>query len=849
MTTLILPKKEAKRYAWQKVRQWLSALLTVLLLAFAAKTKAQNPVQCPGFECGNFTDSWSFPGYYGAGTATLSTAAHSGIQSLKLNSDPAVAEQGEAMIRQKVYGLKGNYGKFSAYFKNLSSLTAAVNVSAVFYDEWENTISGRLSYANFTLTADEDWTEKFIVPKETPEEASYMEVTITLSGGAIILVDDVSLEAAKNAIMGFTDIAKTMADADFKLTAKANSGNPVSYTIADPSIATITGNTVHLLKAGTTTITATESDAEPVTVNLTVKQAIIGFANIAKTMGDADFQLTARSSTGNAISYTLADPSIATITGSMVHLLKVGTTTLTATEGAIDPITVNFTVQATDNGARSAYYRAEDFSTAAEGWSTSISTDFMKTSSSVWGVNHSTSLGQELGGIAKVKLVNAEDPDADFLKQGKNSMLILPATRNASAISESLQFQSYNSLRPKKVTIWFAGSKSTTTNFEELTAGNSKYIDVKLNNFDPAKHTYQLNISDTYGDKTYSSGTYNDVGVWHKWVIELNNSMDIKKIGVTSNVRGTAIYRPYQGAIEEAVNVGTPVIIGAMVFDWDTEPTGSDYPQNLQAQSISGLPTAINLNQSTKQLELNATASSGEEVFYVIDDANGVAEIINGNTIKALKDGETTLTVIQAGTAGYASVIKTIKVTVSGTLPVELISFTAKAENNRAKLDWSTAQELNNQKFVVYRKGETGEFTEIGNKPGAGTVATPQNYTFYDNAPLNGTNYYKLVQVDNDGKETELGVKSLNFGLQTSDIGLKVYPNPIASGILWAKFAEAKGGATLNLLNVQGKTLAHEAVAPGSSQTSMNVSRLAAGVYVLVYSNGADVVTSKVIIK
>lgn len=183
------------------------------------------------------------------------------------------------------------------------------------------------------------------------------------------------------------------------------------------------------------------------------------------------------------------------------------------------------------------------------------------------------------------------------------------------------------------------------------------------------------------------------------------------------------------------------------------------------------------------------------------------------------------------------------------TLLVQLVSFTAKAENSRAKLQWETAQELNNQKFVIYRKGETGTFLPIGNKAGAGTVATPQNYTFYDSAPLNGTNYYKLAQVDNDGKETELGIKSLNFGLQTSDIGLKVYPNPIASGTLWAKFAEARGGATLSLLNVQGKTVAHETVASGSTQTSMNVGRLTAGVYVLVYNSGTALLTQKVIIK
>ncbi len=182
------------------------------------------------------------------------------------------------------------------------------------------------------------------------------------------------------------------------------------------------------------------------------------------------------------------------------------------------------------------------------------------------------------------------------------------------------------------------------------------------------------------------------------------------------------------------------------------------------------------------------------------------------------------------------------------TLPVQLTNFTAKADGNRSKLEWATAQELNNKEFLIYRKGESGDFVQVGTKAGAGTVATPQNYVWYDNSPLNGTNYYKLVQVDFDGTSKELGVKAVDFSLSTKE-GLKVYPNPVTNGIVSASFPIAAGGATLSLLNIQGKTVATEAVAPGLIRTSINVSRLAAGTYVLVYSSGTEMLTAKVIIQ
>src|SRR5690606_12780757 len=107
------------------------------------------------------------------------------------------------------------------------------------------------------------------------------------------------------------------------------------------------------------------------------------------------------------------------------------------------------------------------------------------------------------------------------------------------------------------------------------------------------------------------------------------------------------------------------------------------------------------------------------------------------------------------------------------TLPVNLISFTAKIEGQNVLLSWTTTTESNNKKFVIYRRGDDGAFVQIGEKVGAGTSASSKTYSFYDKQPLNGNNYYQLVQVDMDGKEMILGTRTLSF--QLSDLSFKLY--------------------------------------------------------------------------
>lgn len=110
-------------------------------------------------------------------------------------------------------------------------------------------------------------------------------------------------------------------------------------------------------------------------------------------------------------------------------------------------------------------------------------------------------------------------------------------------------------------------------------------------------------------------------------------------------------------------------------------------------------------------------------------------------------------------------------------LPVSLLNFTAKVLDQSTELKWITASESNNQQFIVSRSTDGKKFTEVGTINGAGNSTQVKNYVFRDYTPTNGTNYYRLSQVDFDGKTAILGTRSVRFSLE-QNANILVYPNP-----------------------------------------------------------------------
>lgn len=109
-------------------------------------------------------------------------------------------------------------------------------------------------------------------------------------------------------------------------------------------------------------------------------------------------------------------------------------------------------------------------------------------------------------------------------------------------------------------------------------------------------------------------------------------------------------------------------------------------------------------------------------------------------------------------------------------LPVELAWFNVEREDDGAMLTWATASEENNKGFEIQRSQDADKWMTIGWADGMGTSFQSQNYAHLDARPFNGTNYYRLRQLDYDGKFSYSPIRVLEFELNTNTAS--VFPNP-----------------------------------------------------------------------
>jgi hypothetical protein len=125
-------------------------------------------------------------------------------------------------------------------------------------------------------------------------------------------------------------------------------------------------------------------------------------------------------------------------------------------------------------------------------------------------------------------------------------------------------------------------------------------------------------------------------------------------------------------------------------------------------------------------------------------------------------------------------------------IPVELVSFTGKVANKtEAALTWATASERNNAAFGVERSLDGLYFVEIGQIKGHGTTNEPHSYSFNDRNLPNGVVYYRLRQMDFDGKETFSNTVALEIGRSKNTIS--VFPNPATDKIYVQNASDTDG--------------------------------------------------------
>jgi hypothetical protein len=182
----------------------------------------------------------------------------------------------------------------------------------------------------------------------------------------------------------------------------------------------------------------------------------------------------------------------------------------------------------------------------------------------------------------------------------------------------------------------------------------------------------------------------------------------------------------------------------------------------------------------------------------------------------------------------------------AGSLPVKLLSFQAVQGGNAVNVTWKTTEEINAQQFEVQRSANGTNFIAIGTVP-----AGENSYTFKDNEPLTGYNYYRLKMVDKDGAYEYSNIVMVNMKT-AADVTSSVYPNPGNGNVTLTLLGPVEGNVSAQVVDLQGRVLLTKQFGYQHTThftTPVDASALPKGSYLLRTMIGDKVFMSKLLIQ
>lgn len=169
-------------------------------------------------------------------------------------------------------------------------------------------------------------------------------------------------------------------------------------------------------------------------------------------------------------------------------------------------------------------------------------------------------------------------------------------------------------------------------------------------------------------------------------------------------------------------------------------------------------------------------------------------------------------------------------------LPVELTSFEATEKYpGTSQLVWTTATETNCLAFEIEKSTDGIVFSTIGTVKGNGTTVQMHTYQFNDD-DFNFASYYRLKQIDIDGNYKYSDIIFLNAETSFQSQVL-IYPNP-ASNLLYINNSGNKLFTAIAITDMYGKQMEFTLTTSTPSQQVLDISKLPAGMYMLILYSG-----------
>lgn len=217
----------------------------------------------------------------------------------------------------------------------------------------------------------------------------------------------------------------------------------------------------------------------------------------------------------------------------------------------------------------------------------------------------------------------------------------------------------------------------------------------------------------------------------------------------------------------------------------------------------------------TVTVETGNGTISGTVTRYT--DANGVAHFddlsLSGNNTHTVRFGSSSLTDVVSDPIVWTSL-----------LPVRWGNFAAAVQGSVVELKWSTLLEQHTQDFVVEHSTNGQQFSAVGTVAANGFSSGISNYQFKHAGAVNGTNYYRLVQRDLNGKSSYSATVRIQFNAQ--DASFKILGNPVIGRQLRI---ESNARTTVQVYNSAGLLMATKELVIGKQV--INLPNWASGIY------------------
>ena len=684
------------------------------------------------------------------------------------------------------------------------------------------------------------------------------------NGGNGQVIISYTLSASKsNQTITFNALpTKTAGDADFNPGATTSSGLTVSYVSSNTAVATIVEGLIHIVGAGTATITASQAGntnynaAVSVNQSLTVSKAnqTITFNSLpTKTVGDADFNPGATASSGLTVSYISSNTAVATIVGGLIHIVGAGTATITASQAG----NTNYNAAVSVNQSLTVSKVNQTITFNALPTKTVGDADFNPGATASSGltvayVSSNTAVATIVSGL--IHIVGAGTATITASQAGNTNYNAAVSVNQSLTVSKSNQTITFNALPTKTVgnadfnpgatassglTVSYVSSNTAvativsglihivgagTATITASQAGNTNYnAAVSVNQSLTVSKSNQTITFNALPTKTVGNADFNPGAT---------ASSGLTVTYVSSNIAVATIV----GGLIHIVGAGTATITASQVGN-------------------TNYNAATNVSQTLTVTAGQVVTTYAPTSFTVLLGTN------NTGTITRLATNDGTILVFNSSTSGTRSSDWYSSTIISQT-PSSVTKLTIKYDGKNS---------ISRTQLLYLYNWSTSSWTQIDSR----TVSTKDILvTNIQNSPVNfisPTGEIRLRVYSSGGnKNYTCSADWVSFIVENSN-GLrltpettktvssddtknfKVFPNPAAGSSAFEYSIPEEGKVQLSIYNLNGqmmKTIVNnETHSPGNYSKVFDVSSLGNGVYVAQLKFGNQVQTIKVIVK